>query len=67
MSFKMYHVLLSRAPASERYFSFFLDEIAMQNFFHNIPSALLLLCSVVPDSDNFFCFFILTRGKAFVA
>jgi len=36
MSFKMYHVLLSRAPASERYFSFFLDEIAMQNFFHNI-------------------------------
>jgi len=33
---KMCHVLLSRAPASETYFTFFLVKCAMQNYFHNV-------------------------------
>ena len=34
--FKMYHVLLSRAPSSEKHFTFLLVKSAMQNYFHNV-------------------------------
>jgi len=36
MPFKMRHVLFSRVPASETYFTFFLVKIAMQNYFHHV-------------------------------
>jgi len=64
--FKLYHVLSSRAPASETYFTFYRQKCHAK-FFSQRSSALLLLRNVVPDSDNFFRFFILTWGEAFVA
>ena len=51
--FKMHHVLLSRAPASETYFTFSLSKCHAK-LFSQRSSVLLLLRDVVRDSDNCF-------------
>jgi len=51
--FKIHHVLLSRAPPSETYFTFFRQKCHAKLFSQHL-SVLLLLRNVVQDSDNFF-------------
>jgi len=51
--FKIHHVLFSRAPASETYFTFFSLKCHAKLFSRH-SSVLLLLRNVVRDSDNFF-------------
>ena len=51
--FKMHHVLSSRAPASETYFTFSLSKFHAK-LSSQRSSVLLLLRDVVRDSDNFF-------------
>jgi len=51
--FKMHHVLLSRAPASETYFPFFVKR-AMQNYFHNLQVSCYFCATWYETRTTFF-------------
>jgi len=65
-AFKMYHILLSRAPVSETYFTFSSSKVPCKIIL-TMLKCLAMLPNVVRDWDNFFRFFILTWGEAYVA
>jgi len=64
--FKMHRVLLSRAPASKTYFTFFRQKCHAK-LFSQRPNVLLLLPNVVWDSDNVFASLLSLEVKLFGA